>query len=141
MNNTIIKFGYPSTLIKEYKYWVVLLREKQITIGSLVIICKEEKKSVSTISSAAFSELQDVLFFVEKLLKQEFKADKINYLTLMMIDPHVHTHVIPRYSSLLKFNSKDYLDANWPGPPTINEYISLSDEDFVSLLERIKYAI
>ena len=64
-----------------------------------------------------------------------------NYLTLMMIDPHVHTHVIPRYSSLLKFNSKDYVDANWPGPPIINEYISLSDEDFVSLLERIKYAI
>jgi hypothetical protein len=32
MNETINKFGYPKTLLKEYKHWVVLLRPKQATL-------------------------------------------------------------------------------------------------------------
>src|SRR3546814_2464599 len=35
MNDTILKFGYPATLIREYEHWVVLLRPAQLTLGSL----------------------------------------------------------------------------------------------------------
>ena len=38
-----LKFGYFENLIKEYDYWVVLYRPRQVTIGSLVLICKENK--------------------------------------------------------------------------------------------------
>ncbi|MEK7719657.1 MAG: HIT family protein, partial [Bacteroidota bacterium] len=40
MNQTIKAFDYPDTLIKEYEYWVVLLRPQQITLGSLIIAAK-----------------------------------------------------------------------------------------------------
>ena len=36
MNDTIVKFGYPWTLLAEYDRWVVLLRQKQVTAGSMV---------------------------------------------------------------------------------------------------------
>lgn len=33
-NETILKFNYPDSLIREYDHWVVLLRPAQVTIGS-----------------------------------------------------------------------------------------------------------
>jgi len=47
MNETILKFGYPETLIKEYDYWVVLLRSNQVTIGSLILAYKADVGSLS----------------------------------------------------------------------------------------------
>ena len=35
MNETIRKFGYPETLVKEYTHWVVLLRPKQPTLAQV----------------------------------------------------------------------------------------------------------
>ena len=42
----------------------------------------------------------------------------------MMMNPRI-AYTYSRYSSLLKFNSKGHVDANWPGPLLFNEYISL----------------
>ena len=111
MNSTIEKFEYKRTLIREYDYWVVLLRPAQITFSSLVIACKEEAESISTISSFANSEFQIVVKDVEQVLKRLFNYDKINYLALMMVDKHVHFHVLPRFSESRLFNGIEYFDA------------------------------
>ena len=42
MNETIRRFGYPATLIREYPDWVVLLRPRQATLGALLVACKDE---------------------------------------------------------------------------------------------------
>ena len=42
MNPTMQKFGYPDSLIREYDHWVVLLRPQQVTLGALVLVCKDE---------------------------------------------------------------------------------------------------
>ena len=34
INQTITKFGYPATMIREYEHWVVLLRPAQEASGS-----------------------------------------------------------------------------------------------------------
>ena len=39
-NQTAVRFGYPGTLIREYGHWVVLLREPQATLGSLILCAK-----------------------------------------------------------------------------------------------------
>ena len=41
-NETMRKFGYPDTLIREYEHWVVLLRPAQVTLGSLVLAAKSD---------------------------------------------------------------------------------------------------
>ena len=61
MNATILSFNYKKTLIKEYNYWLVLLRPKQVTIGSLVIACKEDSESLADITSEAHLELQQII--------------------------------------------------------------------------------
>ena len=42
INETMRKFGYPQTLIREYDHWVVLLRPAQVTLGSLILAAKGE---------------------------------------------------------------------------------------------------
>ena len=41
-HETLLKFNYPNTLLREYQHWAVLLRPKQVTVGSLVLICTED---------------------------------------------------------------------------------------------------
>ena len=59
-HETLLKFNYPRTLLKEYRHWAVLLRPKQVTLGSLVLTCTEDATSMSEVTPAAFSELKTV---------------------------------------------------------------------------------
>ena len=127
MNSTIEKFEYKRTLIREYDYWVVLLRPTQVTLSSLVIVCKEDAESISSISSLANSEFQIVVKDVEQVLKYIFNYDKINYLALMMLDKHVHFHVLPRYSESILFNGIKYSDKYWPLAPQLSEKLNISE--------------
>lgn len=116
---TLEKFGYPGSLIEEGPRWVVLLRPAQVTLGSLVLICKEPVQAFSDLSKDAFLELQAVVGRVERSLHEAFDYDKINYLMLMMVDPDVHFHVIPRYRTERIFQETVTRDAGWPGPPDL----------------------
>lgn len=42
MNETILQFNYPASVIHEYDSWIVLMRPQQVTVGSLVLACKGE---------------------------------------------------------------------------------------------------
>jgi diadenosine tetraphosphate (Ap4A) HIT family hydrolase len=137
-NETIQKFGYPQSLLKEYTYWVVLLRPKQVTLGSLILACKEEAKSMGEVSSEAFSELSIVTSELESTLQEQFNFDKINYLLLMMVDPFVHFHIVPRYASPREFAGAKYMDAHWPGPPKVLETLEIGEEVMEQLLFEIK---
>ncbi len=121
MNATMEKFGYPGTLIREHEHWVVLLRPQQATLGALVLICKEDADALSSISVEAFAELKVITTVVESGLKECFKYDKINYLMLMMVDPDVHFHILPRYADLKNFADAEFTDSGWPGPPDLGQ--------------------
>lgn len=102
-------------VIKEYDYWVVLFRNKQVTIGSLIIMSKElSAHSLGDVSAEAWAQFGVVCRDVEDLLTKTFGAEKFNYLALMMDDPEVHFHVIPRYSQPVTFAGKEFVDADWP---------------------------
>ena len=119
MNATMKKFGAPDTLIREYDHWAVLLRPGQVTLGSLALICQEPATAFSMISGAAFAELQAVTGHIEGVLGRAFNYDRINYLMLMMVDPDVHFHVIPRYAEPRTFCGQAFTDHGWPGPPDL----------------------
>jgi len=102
-------------VIKEYAHWVVLFRQKQVTIGSVIIMSKElEKQSLGAVSSQAWAEFPQVSADVERWLTSAFGAEKFNYLALMMYDPEVHFHVIPRYSKPVTFAGREFVDPDWP---------------------------
>lgn len=118
-NTTMRKFGHPDTLICEYEHWVVQLRPAQVTLGSLVLVCSDEATAFSAVGPEAFAELHGAVADIEAYLARLFAYDKINYLMLMMVDPDVHFHVVPRYSGERRFAGTGFRDAGWPGPPDL----------------------
>jgi diadenosine tetraphosphate (Ap4A) HIT family hydrolase len=134
MNATLQKFGYPASLVKEHDHWCILLRSQQVTLGSLVLAAKSDATAFSDLPPAAFSELSTVITEIEHSLKRFNPYDKINYLMLMMVDPHVHMHVIPRYSKPQFFDAEEFIDRGWPGPPDLKFAPVLNDKVQKNLL-------
>jgi diadenosine tetraphosphate (Ap4A) HIT family hydrolase len=123
-NQTAVKFGHPDTLVADYDHWCVLLRPGQVTLGSLVLVCKDEATRFSDISPEAFAELARATRDIETGLAAFRPYDRINYLMLMMVDPDVHFHVIPRYGAPQGFEGVDFADAGWPGPPQLGAAVT-----------------
>jgi diadenosine tetraphosphate (Ap4A) HIT family hydrolase len=134
MNATLQKFGYPETLVKEHDFWVLLLRPQQVTLGSLVLAAKSEATRFSDLPATAFSELAVIIPEIENSLRRFQPYDKINYLMLMMVDPHVHMHVIPRYAAAPQFDGVSFPDLGWPGPPDLKTAPKLADTVLKNLL-------
>jgi len=120
LNATMQKFGAPDSVIQQSDYWSVLLRPAQPTLGALVLIAHEPVQAFSALSAESFAELQLVTGQIESALKKAFQYEKLNYLMLMMVDPDVHFHVIPRYAQNQQFNELIFTDAGWPGQPALD---------------------
>jgi diadenosine tetraphosphate (Ap4A) HIT family hydrolase len=138
VNDTMRKFGYPDSTVKEFQNWIILLRPHQLTLGSMVLVCKEPATAFSAVSTEAFTELQQVTKQVERGLQGAFTYDKINYLMLMMVDPHVHFHVIPRYSHERTFEGQKFYDYAWPGPPDFSRGNQTKEETNQTILAYLK---
>lgn len=133
VDSTLSSFNYPQSLLKSYAHWHLLLRPSQVTLGSLVLICKEGVTSYGELSAEAIAEQRLVVNEIETILSGLFNYSKINYLMLMMIDPAVHFHVIPRYQTPVTFGGIDYVDSDWPKPPDLTSAIKLSPDHFTEL--------
>ena len=62
---------------------------------------------------------------IEAALHEVVRYERINYLMLMMVDPDVHFHVIPRYDGTRSFQGVAFPDAGWPGPPALDAAVAL----------------
>ena len=140
INATIEKFGHPATLIREYQHWVVLLRPAQVTLGSLVLAAKSPATAYGQLPASAFAEQAIVVGDIERALTAFCGFDRINYLMLMMVDPHVHFHVIPRYEGKRQWNGLEFADAGWPGPPDLKATVALDAEQIAALRDELSGA-
>ena len=118
-NATMERFGYPGSLIREYEHWAVLLRPAQVTLGSLVLASKSDATAFGQLPEGAHAELAAATRDIEAMLTSVVAYDRINYLMLMMVDPHVHFHIFPRYEGSRSLGSLTLRDAGWPGPPDL----------------------
>ena len=60
MHATLLKFGYPGTVLHESAFWCVLRRPQQVTLGALVLCAKSDAPTFSQLPAAAFAELADL---------------------------------------------------------------------------------
>ena len=118
-NETFEKFGGIRTLIRDYEYWSIQARPKQVTLGAMIILSHSHETAFSRIGPAAFAELATVVQDTETVCARAFGCAKMNYLMLMMVDPHVHFHVLPRYSQPVRFGEFVCHDPGWPGQPDL----------------------
>ncbi|TVV75059.1 HIT family protein [Sphingomonas solaris] len=138
MNATIGKFGFPATLVREYAHWVVLLRPAQPTLGSLVLAAKSDATAFGDLPAAAFAELAVVTAAIEHALGAAVRYDRINYLMLMLVDPHVHFHVIPRYDGEREGRGLTIADAAWGKPPALGEARALDADEQARMVDWLK---
>lgn len=138
MNETIRRFGWPATLIAEYRHWIVLLRPAQPTLGSLVLAARSEATAFADLEPDAFAELGTVVAAIEARLREAVRYERINYLMLMMVDPHVHFHVVPRYEGARAAAGVMVEDKGWPKAPALGEAVALDEAQTAALVAWLK---
>ena len=136
-NATMTTFGFPGTLVRQYEHWAVLVRPAQLTLGSLVLVSTSEAIAFGALPAGAHAELAEVIPELESALKRLVEYEKINYLMLMMVDPHVHFHVLPRYSGARDWDGRSFEDQGWPGPPDLKSAVKLDEETLERLCSKI----
>jgi diadenosine tetraphosphate (Ap4A) HIT family hydrolase len=139
MHATLAKFGYPDTLVCDYRHWDVLLRPAQVTLGALVLAAKSEELAFSALPADAFVEFPLVIREIERGLGEFRPYHRINYLMLMMVDPHVHFHVLPRYAGVQEFGGVRFADPGWPGPPDLKFATDVTDDVRARLLHEVQH--
>lgn len=136
-HETLLKLGYPGSLIAEYANWAVMLRNEQPTLGCLVLSVRGDYRRMPEVPAEAFAELPRVTGDIEAALKGAFAFDKINWLVLMMRDPQVHFHVIPRYAAPRDFLGRRFADPGWPKAPSLFTLLDLSADELAALKAHI----
>ncbi|MET1756978.1 HIT family protein [Novosphingobium sp. RD2P27] len=137
MNATIEKFGYPATRVAEFTHWLVLLRPAQPTLGSLVLAAKSDATTFGDLPGEAHAELKQVTATIERALSGFVNYAKLNYLMLMMMDPHVHFHVIPRYEGSRDWQGQSFTDAGWPKVPDLGSAVTLAAHETAALAKAL----
>jgi len=136
-NATMTTFGYPDTLVRAFDHWAVLIRPAQVTLGSLVLVSTSDATAFGELPAGAHAELGTIIPAIERALSNFVNYEKINYLMLMMVDPHVHFHIIPRYSGERTAGGISFADQGWPGPPDLKSAVKLDAGQIEDLRDRL----
>ena len=100
--------------------------------------CKGEATSLGSLGPAAFGELATVTAQLETALRRALQPDKYNYLLLMMVDKHVHFHVIPRYGDPRHLSGASFADKHWPKPPILSDTLKMEPAQQRALTELVR---
>lgn len=114
------KFRPDELCVKEFKYWIVCVRQKQTTLGDVVILLKRETKNVSGMLPEESAEFPEVMKWYEELCREKYGAIKFNYIIMMMHDPFVHYHAFPRYDKKVNL-----FGIEWEDKDTLKNFASV----------------
>jgi len=116
-------------------HWRVILVDDANYPGFCRVIWNEHVKEMTDLSDADRSTLMQVVWKTESAIRSVMQPHKINLASLGNMVPHLHWHLIPRYTD----------DAHFPNPiwATANESIPASStlEARRSLLPQLREAI
>lgn len=113
------KFDTKALNLAQVGGWDIALRPGQLTLGAMVVSVRSGAFTFGDLETAEQVDLAAALALAERLAKTAFGATRINLLCLMMQDPIVHFHVLPRYGAPQARFGQTWIDADWPGPPVI----------------------
>jgi diadenosine tetraphosphate (Ap4A) HIT family hydrolase len=134
MNSLLDKFQPDRLKIKEFDHWLITVRTKQVTLGSVVIILKRSEMTLAGLSDEEATELPKAIQWFENSATRLFNAEKFNYIAAMMKDPLVHFHALPRYSKEQFFADKLWVDKFYPKVATLED-VSTPENELDALVE------
>jgi len=133
------KFRVEALTIFKNNGWTLSLRPNQPTLGSCILSLNRPAESFADISPDEAAQLAKIVHWGDSHLQAAFGFDKINYLMLMMVDHHVHFHVIPRYEAAATCAGLTIEDATYPTPPDLGG-VAVSDNQANDIIAAIKKA-
>jgi diadenosine tetraphosphate (Ap4A) HIT family hydrolase len=137
-NATMRKFGWPGTRIAETGHWAVMLRPQQCTLGALILACEQPVTAFGQVDAAGHADLGVAVKAVEAMLQGAVGYERLNYLMLMMVDPDVHFHVLPRYHGEKTWEDLTVPDAGWPGPPRLDAFVQPGADTATALISHLR---
>jgi len=115
------KFRVAELLVLDSGAWSWSVRPGQPTLGAGVLSLNRPALQLSDVSASEMAELAGLIRTLEQTMKAAFDYNIMNYLMLMMVDHHVHYHVIARYDGVRQFAGLEWLDNGWPGLPVLGD--------------------
>lgn len=113
------KFQVDSLIVARTPAWSWSVRPNQPTLGSGILSLNRHALHFSDVTTGEMAELSELIKTLEKTVKSVFNHNIMNYLMLMMVDHHVHFHVIPRYDGSRQFAGLEWIDNGWPALPVM----------------------
>ena len=121
LNDFKAKFRVEELKVLENESWSWSVRPAQATLGSGILSLNRYALQLSDVTPGEMMDLGSMVGVLEKSIKVAFGHNIMNYLMLMMVDHHVHYHVIPRYDGARTFAGLEWVDKGWPALPEIGE--------------------
>lgn len=113
------KFRVRDLEIAVSDHWTWSLRPDQPTPGAGILSLNRYCEAFHEVTPEEMADLSTIVSTIETRLGGTLAPDKMNYLMLMMVDPPVHFHVLPRYSRPVEAADRVWNDLGWPGPPQL----------------------
>ena len=108
------KFRPSDLTVREFEHWLVVVRAKQVTLGSTVFLLKRPVEALGGLEATEAAELPSVAGWFEERVRNLYTAERFNYVAAMMKDPYVHFHAFPRYGSQRERYGMGWSDDAWP---------------------------
>jgi len=138
MQATLAKFGYGPGTVFEDAHWAAVVRPAQATLGSLVLIAKRDVQAFGDLTTDEGAALPGMAHLIAAALARVSQPVRTNYLMLMMVDRHVHFHVIPRYEGTRDWRGQAFPDAGWPGVPDLGTAVTLDGGQVAQLVADLR---
>ncbi len=113
------KFRVVQLTVVKTEFWTWSVRPVHSTVGSGILSLNRYCEKLSLITEKEGADFARITRIIENTLQKAFQYDKMNYLMLMMVDLHLHYHVIPRYSTPRNFAGQEWSDKGWPALPVL----------------------
>lgn len=131
-----VKFRVDELEIINSGAWTWSVRPDQPTLGSGIISLNRYALRFSDVNIDEMAELSSLITKIECAVKSTFNYNIMNYLMLMMVDHHVHYHIIPRYESMRKFSDLEWTDNGWPALPILSDSQHIKQGDILYSIQQ-----
>lgn len=132
-------FRHDVLTVRRTDSWTVSVRPAQPVLGALVISSTRGCVDLAELTATEGAELIDLLGRYEGWARRAYGAVRLNVLLLMMKDPIVHVHVLPRYDGARDRHGATWTDAGWPGPPSL-EPLDVGERALLAIADETREA-
>lgn len=132
------KFRVDELLIFRSRHWSWSVRPVHSTLGAGVLSLNRYCEAMADLSEGEGADLSLICRVLERALHRFTAPDRMNYVMLMMVDSHLHFHVLPRYEQDKEFGGRTWHDNGWPALPAMADNPEVASATLSAIRESLR---